>query len=115
MRGKPLRSTVQTIWVALEPGPQLLGDAPVKLLITCTSEKEPFSYFPSERLPLAEISIPSHGTATISSSTPQIRAFPLFWRYCVTPAVPKALTIASTDRKSTRVGKECGSTCRYRW
>src|SRR3546814_15616424 len=79
MRGKPLRSTVQTIWVALEPGPQLLGDAPVKLLITCTSEKEPFSYFPSERLPLAEISIPSHGTATISISTPQIRAFPLFW------------------------------------
>src|SRR3546814_16990502 len=66
---KPLISTVQTIWVALEPVPQLLGDAPVKLLITCTSEKEPFSYFPSERLPLAEISIPSHGTATISSST----------------------------------------------
>src|SRR3546814_17432853 len=56
--GKPLRSTEQTIWVALEPGPQLLGGAPVKPLITCTSEKEPFSYFPSERLPLAEISIP---------------------------------------------------------
>src|SRR3546814_3215932 len=105
MRGKPLRSTVQTIWVALEPGPQFLGDAPVKLLITCTSEKEPFSYFPSERLPLADISIPSHGTATSSSSTPQIGAFPWFWRSCLTPAAQKVLTIACTSDFQVRTAE----------